>query len=138
MADKNSVRLEWLGEGLRFRGRGTEPQSPAIELDGDSTAGPNPMSALLLACGGCTGIDAVLLLQKMRVLLAGCTVDVSGVRRPEEPRRYTSMKFLFRLAGEGLDEAKAHRAVRLSFEKYCSAIHSLAPDVDLSYEIEIA
>jgi putative redox protein len=96
------------------------------------------MSAFLLACGGCTGVDAVLILKKMRVRLAKCSVDVVGVRRTEEPRRYTAIKFLFRLAGEGLDVQKAQRAVALSLEKYCSAIHSLAPDTDVGYEIEVA
>jgi putative redox protein len=96
------------------------------------------MQALLLACAACSGADAVVILQKMRVQLSALEVEVEGTRRDEEPRRYVAVRFRFRLAGAGLDRAKAERAVSLSLEKYCSVVHSLAPDVDVAHDIEIA
>lgn len=132
------ARLEWLGEGLRFRALGTEPATPAIEIDGDGQNGPSPMIALLLAAGGCTGADVVSILQKMRVRLAQVTIEVGGRRREEHPRRYESLHLRYTVSGEGLDAEKAARAVALSLEKYCSVLHSLAPDLKVTHEVVLA
>ncbi len=96
------------------------------------------MLALLLACAGCSGADVVVMLQKMRVRLETLAIDVRGTRRDSEPRRYVEIRFRYRLGGEGLDRAKAERAVSLSLEKYCSVVHSLAPDITVGYDIELA
>jgi len=137
MPIERAVRLEWSGRGLRFTGAGTAPASPPITIDGDSEGGPSPMQVLLLAAAGCTGGDVVSILQKMRVTIRDVTVEVLGIRRDEEPRRYVEIRFRFVLQGEGLDAAKAERAVLLSLEKYCSVVHSLAPDIAISHEIEL-
>ena len=134
---KRSVRLDWTGAGLKFRGGGTYPETPAIEIDGDNASGPGPMLALLLAAAGCTSADVVVMLEKMRVDLTDLSVESEGVRRDEEPRRYDAIHFRYRISGEGLDDAKAQRAVGLSVEKYCSVMHTLAPDVAISYDVEI-
>jgi putative redox protein len=96
------------------------------------------MIALLLAAAGCAGADVVVILEKMRVRLHEVSIAVEGTRRDEEPRRYVSLRFHFRLAGEGLDRAKAERVVGLSVEKYCSVLSSLAPDIPIEYDIELA
>jgi putative redox protein len=135
MPTERAVRLEWAGEGMRFSGAGTAPAAPAVIVDGDAVAGPAPMQVLLLAAAGCTAADVVLILQKMRVTLEQLSVEGVGVRRDEEPRRYTSIRFRFAMRGVGLDAAKAERAVVLSLEKYCSVVHSLAPDIAIGHEI---
>jgi len=138
MPDVRSVKLEWSGERLRFTGRGTDPQSADIVLDGDNEAGPSPMLALLLAAASCAGADVVVMLKKMRVDLQFLTIEMLGTRRDEHPKRYTDIRYRFRLAGDGLDRSKAERAVALSLEKYCSVVHSLAPDISVGHEIELA
>ncbi len=138
MSDHRAVRVEWSGDGVRFVGEGTAPGTPSIVIDGDGRDGPSPMLALLLAAAGCSGADVVTILRKMRVHLTRLIVDVEGTRRSEEPRRYVAVRFVYRLAGDGLDRTKAERAVRLSLETYCSVVHSLAPDIAISHEIELA
>ena len=138
MPQERSIRLTWEGEGLRFEGGGTQPPTPAITVDGDGEAGPSPMITLLLAVAGCSGADVVVILKKMRVDLQSLAVEVTGTRRDEEPRRYTGVRFCFRLAGEGLDAAKAERAVQLSLDKYCSVVASLAPDIAVEHEVVLA
>jgi putative redox protein len=96
------------------------------------------MLTLLLAAASCSGVDVVIILEKMRVALTSFSVDVAGTRREEEPRRYVAIHFTFRLRGAGLDEAKARRAVDLSIEKYCSVIHSLAQDIKITYDLDVA
>jgi putative redox protein len=63
---------------------------------------------------------------------------VAGERREQEPRRFTAIHLDYHLAGESLDAAKANRAVSLSVEKYCSVIHSLAPDIAITYAVTLA
>jgi putative redox protein len=137
MPTERAVRLTWSGTGMRFTGEGVLPPSPAIPLDGDAVAGPSPMLTLLLAAASCSGSDVVSILAKMRVRLEALTVDVAGVRRDEEPRRYIEIRYRFSMRGEGLDAVKAERAVSLSLEKYCSVVHSLAPDIVVRHEVVV-
>jgi putative redox protein len=138
MPTERAVRLTWSGSGMRFTGGGVAPPSPSVVVDGDGAAGPSPMQTLLLAAGSCAGSDVVSILAKMRVGLEALTVEVEGIRRDEEPRRYIAIRYRFTLRGNGLDAAKAERAVALSLEKYCSVIHSMAPDIAVRHEIVIA
>jgi putative redox protein len=127
--------LSWQRD-LRFVS--AAPETPAIIIDGDNIAGPGPMLCLLLAAAACSGSDVVLILQKMRVQLRELRIEVAGVRREAEPRRYTALHLDYHLAGEGLDPIKARRAIDLSLEKYCSVIHSLAPDIAITYALALA
>lgn len=109
-----------------------------VVLDGDRTAGPSPMEALLASLAGCMAIDVVDILRKGREDLTGCAVRAEGERREDPPRRYTGIRLVFELEGRGLSRRKAERAVELSRETYCSVSASLASDLDVSVEIEIA
>lgn len=133
-----TIRLEWTGEGHKFTGGVDEPGAPTTMIDGDGKAAPSPLSTLLLACASCSSVDVVDILAKMRVTLKQLVVEVVGVRREEMPRRYVSIHFRYRLAGDGLERHNAERAVSLSIEKYCSAIASLAPDIELTHEVVLA
>ena len=138
MSNRRAVRLEWQGSGMRFSGAGTDPSSPAITIDGDGIEGPSPMLTLLLAAGGCSASDVVLLMEKMQVSLTSLVVEVEGVRREDDPRRYMSIRFRFVASGESITRKKLERAVQLSVGKYCSVVHTLAPDVAVDYELAIA
>ena len=96
------------------------------------------MLVLLLAAAGCTAADVVLILEKTRVELSALSVEVDGTRREQDPRRYEAVHFRYRIRGKGLDDAKATRAVSLSVEKYCSVMHTLAPDVKITYDVEVS
>lgn len=135
MQETKRVSLNWV-EGLRFSGG--EPAGPSITIDGDNAAAPGPMLSLLLAAASCSGADVVVILGKMRVQLRELRIDVTGQRREQEPRRYIAIHFDYHIGGEGLDHAKASRAVSLSVEKYCSVIHSLAPDIAITYAVSLA
>ena len=126
------VVLEWR-EGLVFQGG--EPGGPTAVIDGDNASAPGPMLTLLLAAGACSGADLVSILEKMRVPPRSLRIELSGVRRDTEPRRYLSIHFDFHLTGEGLDENRARRAVELSLTKYCSVVNSLTPDIAVTYGI---
>jgi putative redox protein len=128
------VSMSWEGD-LHFRGG--EPGKPATLVDGDNAAAPGPMLTLLLAAASCTGSDVVVILEKMRIKLQELRIEISGVRREEEPRRYTALHLDYHLKGEGLDQTKARRAIELSIQKYCSVLHSLAPDIQITHGLTL-
>ena len=129
------IALQW-ERGMIFRGGA--PDGPQVVIDADNATAPGPMLTLLLAAASCSGSDVVMILEKMRVALQTLRIVVHGTRREETPRRYVAIRFEFHLAGEGLDEAKARRAIDLSLEKYCSVLATLAPDIAVSYELTLA
>ena len=118
--------LTWR-QGLVFAGGA--PGGPETVIDGDNALAAGPMLTLLLAAGACSGSDVVSILEKMRIPASALRIELSGERREEDPRRYVSIHLHFFLAGDGIDEARAARAIELSVAKYCSVIHSLAPDI---------
>jgi putative redox protein len=128
------VDSRWLG-GLRFEATG-RAEVPVV-VDGDGKEGPTPMETLLVSLVACMGSDVVDILTKMRVPFDALAVRVEGDRRPEPPRRYTALRLMYRVEGvpDG-DAEKLQRAVTLSRETYCSALHSLRPDIEVSIHIE--
>lgn len=134
MGETKRISLAWK-EGLQFVGGA--PEGPTTSIDGDNVTAPGPMLTLLLAAASCSGSDVVVILEKMRVKLRELRIDVEGVRRDEEPRRYVAIHFVYHLDGEGLDESKARRAIDLSLHKYCSVIHSLAPDIRITHALTL-
>ncbi len=132
MGEGKRVTLTWR-QGLAFEG--TAPGKPAIALDSDGKTGPGPMEALLLALAACTGGDVVSILAKMKFPVRAMHVDVTGERREEHPKRYTSIVLTYHVAAPGAPEERVRHAIDLSLEKYCSVNHSLAPDIARRYEL---
>jgi putative redox protein len=96
------------------------------------------MDHLLLAFAGCMGADVLDILNKSRVPIGQLEVDVVGTRAPTPPRRFVTIKMVFRLSGPSeTDRPKVERALNLSRETYCSVLHSLRPDLELSFEIRM-
>lgn len=129
------VTMHWTRD-LQFEGSGVG--RPPILVDGDAQVATSPVELLLLAAATCSAADVVIILRKQRVALAALDVTVRGTRRETDPRRYTAMAFHFAVRGEGADETKVRRAIDLSLEKYCSVVASLAPDIQIDYDLTVA
>ncbi|MFW6202448.1 MAG: OsmC family protein [Gemmatimonadota bacterium] len=135
MADVEA-RLEWTGAGLSFEGAAAG--GPALTVDGAGRAGPSPMQTVVLGVAACTAADVVEILGKMRVPLDALEVRIDADRAPDPPRRYTRIRLVYHTRGVPVDaEDKLRRAVSLSHEKYCSALHTLRPDVDVVTELAL-
>ncbi len=134
MSDLRTIQVEWEG-GMRFRGG--VAGGPTALVDADAKEAPGPMIMLLLACAGCSGADVVSILEKAQVKLRKYHTEVKGIRAPDHPKRYVSVHFGITLAGDGLDEAKARRAIDLSLTKYCSVVKSLAADLTVTYDLTL-
>lgn len=128
------VVLRWTGRGDAFTGG--VPGSVEVPVDGDGQTGPSPMDALLLALAGCMGADVLMILRKGRVPVNALEVEVEGDRRDEPPRRFTALRLVYRISGPGAEhEAKLERAAALSRDRYCSVLHSLRPDLDVTIDV---
>lgn len=131
MARSETVVVSWKEEGLLLEGvtpHGRVDLSSALDEEG---RGATPMELLAVALGGCTAMDVVTILQKMRQPLRGLSVEVNGEKADEHPKRYVALEIVYRLRGE-LDERKVKRAIELSESKYCSVQATLRPGVRIS------
>ena len=93
--------------------------------------GPMPKGLTLASLGGCTGMDVISILQKMRVVPSAFDVTVRGELADEHPKRFTQITVEYRFEGVDLPEQKLRRAVALSEERYCGVRATLAPVVDI-------
>jgi putative redox protein len=73
----------------------------------------------------------------MRMKVSEFSMEIEGERRSEEPRYYKNIKIVYKVSGEGLDEAKVGRAVQLATEKYCSVGVMLREKAEITYEVKI-
>jgi putative redox protein len=127
-------------EGLTFVARGPSNHWVALdtsEAGGGHGAGSNPMELLLMALGGCTGMDIVSILAKMKESYAGFRVELSGERAEEHPHQFTRIYVDYYLTSDSAVTENVAKAVRLSAEKYCSVGGTLAPGVALVHKYHI-
>jgi putative redox protein len=131
------VEVRWQGDGLRFEGSSADGTVRlASKIDGEGS-GLRPMQLLAVALGGCTGMDVVSILQRMREPVEGLWIEVEGQQAEEYPRRYTELTLTYHVRG-AVDERKLQRAIGLSESKYCSVRASLGADVLVTsrYDLE--
>lgn len=102
---------------------------------GGGGAGPTPMETVLCALAGCTGIDVVEILTKMRAGLQGLTVSASAERAADHPRVFTKIHLRYVVWGKDLAREQVERAMALSREKYCSVSAMLSHTATLSHEL---
>ena len=100
----------------------------------DSPSAPSPMELILMAISGCSSIDIVHILEKQKISISHLEVNVLGTRKEEAPRVFTQIQLEVIMRGD-IPQAKALRAMELSFEKYCSVSKMLEQAVDIKYAL---
>ena len=133
------ARVKWV-EDKKFIGE--SPSGHALVMDaskevGGSDLGIRPMEMLLLGMGGCSSIDVVMILQKSRVDISDCYVELEATRADTEPMVFTSIHAHFVITGRNVKPATVERAINLSMEKYCSASIMLGKTADITHDFEI-
>lgn len=108
-----------------------------ITLDGDGAAGPSPMDVVLAGLAGCTGIDVVSTLHKMRQDVTDLRIDVRGTRAETYPQVYTAITVEYIVTGHNLREEAVQRAVELSETKYCSVGGMLGKTATITHVIHL-
>ena len=134
-----NISVKWI-DGMLMVGK--SDSGHAIVMDGPpeiggENLGVRPMEMLLLGMAGCTMIDVVSTLEKMRENLSDCQTKVSADRGDKYPKVFTNIHVHFILRGKHLNPLKVEKAIKLSAEKYCSASIMLGKTAVITHDFEI-
>ncbi len=134
----NSINVAWTGE-MSFE---AEVDNFKIKLDADpsvggANTGPKPKPLTLVSLGGCTGMDVISILTKMRVKPDYFNVSVDGELTEEHPKYYHKIHIVYTFRGKDLPLAKLEKAVNLSQERYCGVSEMLRKAAIITHDIVI-
>ncbi|MEN3044036.1 MAG: OsmC family protein [Candidatus Hydrothermales bacterium] len=127
-------------EGLKFKGKNERGHELFLDTKkdlGGFDSAPSPMETVLIALGGCTGMDVVSILHKMKVNFSYFGIEIEGERRDEHPKVFKKIHIKYLFGGENLPMDKLLKAIELSLSKYCSVSNMLKETADITYSIEI-
>lgn len=135
---KESLNLQWT-ENMAFE---AEVDGYKIKLDakpehGGTNKGPRPKPLLMLSLAGCTAMDVISILKKMRVEVDSFNIHVEGELTDEHPKQFTGIHLIYEFKGKDLPMTKLEKAVELSQTIYCGVSATLRKTMNLSYEIKI-
>jgi len=134
----HTVNTKWEGK-MKFD---TEVSGHHIKLDaatevGGENAGPRPKELMLSALAGCTGMDVVSILKKMKVEPEYFNISIDADLTEEHPKVYSKIHIIYEFKGDGLEIDKLQKAIELSQEKYCGVSAMYKKAMELSYEIVV-
>jgi putative redox protein len=109
----------------------------ADEAVGGKNTGPRPKPLTLVSLGGCTGMDVISILGKMRVVPEYFNVEVTGELTEEHPKYYHKLHIRYIFKGDDLPMEKLEKAVTLSQERYCGVSEMLRRAATITHEIVV-
>ncbi|MBF6627712.1 MAG: OsmC family protein [Proteiniphilum sp.] len=120
----------------------TEVDGHTITIDlpeeaGGNDAGPRPKKLLLISATGCSGLDVVEIVRKMRINIKSFNIWIDAELTEEHPKQYTSLKVVYEFEGDNLPKEKLERACRMSFENYCGVMAMYRKAIPVTYEVVI-
>jgi putative redox protein len=135
---KDAINVKWTGdmafEAIVDEHRILMDARPEV---GGKNKGPRPKPLLMVSLAGCTGMDVISILKKMKVEVTGFHMRIIGDLTEDHPKRYTAMRLIYEFTGINLPADKIKHAIELSQEKYCGVSATLKNALDLTYEIKI-
>lgn len=136
--EKVTLQADWIN-GMAFETdiNGHKLIMDAAESSGGSNKGPRPKPLMLAALAGCTGMDVVSILAKMRVDVKKFRILVEAQQTEEHPKHYAEIKLIYEFTGKDLPMDKLEKAVSLSEERYCGVNAVYKKAMKVSYEIRI-
>jgi putative redox protein len=128
-----------LKDGMHFTGQldGFEIPIDADEQFGGQNKGPKPKGLTLTSLIGCTAMDVVSILRKMKIEPESFSVEAETELTEEHPKVFTKVLITYRIKGAGATQEKVEKAVTLSQDKYCGVSAMLKQAVPIEYEIVI-
>ena len=135
---KSSMECSWI-DGMAFEAEvnGHKLVIDAMPEVGGEDRGPRPKPLLMLALAGCTGMDVIYILRKMKQNPTWFNVKVDAELTEEHPKHYSSMTVIYQFKeADQLDDKKVQRAVTLSQEQYCGVSAQLGKSAAMDHRIE--
>lgn len=108
-----------------------------IKLDGNKENGFGPKALLLAGLAGCSGIDVVDIMEKMRVAFSDFTIDTEAEQTDEHPKVFKEILITYRIKTAGANKEKIKKAIDLSLEKYCGVSAILRKNSPVNYKLVI-
>ncbi|BDG62077.1 OsmC family protein [Caldinitratiruptor microaerophilus] len=131
--------VTWEGDMLfkATTGTGHAVLMDAAESAGGKNTAARPADLVLVALGGCTGMDVVSILRKMRIPFDRFEVALESDNAEEHPKVFRAIRVVYRLWGEGVPVDRYLRAIELSWTRYCSVSNTLKHAAHLTYRAEL-
>lgn len=135
---KQEVNTKWLGN-MKFDSlvSGHHVIVDAHPEVGGENAGPRPKELMLTALAGCTAMDVVSILKKMKITPDDFQVKINAHLTDEHPKHYDALHLIYEFKGKDLPLEKLQQAISLSQEKYCGVSFMYKKFMQLTYEIVI-
>ncbi len=135
----NIVTTKW-HQNLLFKS--DNPLGNSLLMDtskdnGGNEVGLSPKALMLSSLAGCSGLDVVMILNKMRVELDDFEIKIQAELTDEHPKYYKKVKVDYHFYGNDLDTKKINKAVNLSVEKYCGVMEMFRQFAEVTTEIFI-
>lgn len=135
---KHKVKTNWIG-GLALEAQIEDHKvvmDAKVEVGGENR-GASPKKLMLSALTGCTGMDVLSLLKKMRQEVTFFNVEAEATLTEEHPIHYGDIVLSYTIEGTGLDQAKVNKAINLSMERYCGISYMLGKAANITYRLKI-
>lgn len=116
-------------------GRAYDSFQNNAQISLDSGTGFGPKALLLTGLAGCSGIDVVEILEKMRVPFAGLEIEAEAEQTEDHPKVFKAIRLIYKLKAEEENREKIKKAIDLSLEKYCGVAAMLKKNSDIHYDI---
>lgn len=135
---KDSVTVKWK-EGMAFEAdvHGHKILIDANKENGGSNLGPRPKPLMMVALAGCTGMDIVSILKKMRIEADDISIKIEGDITEEHPKHFTGMHIIYEFTGKDLPLEKLNKAVDLSMERYCGVSATYRKTMKITHEVKV-
>jgi len=133
----NKVTTEWKG-GMTFESDNPSGKTVIMDTDVEGSNeryGLSPKAMMLSSLAGCTGLDVVMVLDKMKVSGYRFKMEIEGQLTDEHPKYYNKVHVDYHFYGEDLNEKKIKKAVDLSSEKYCGVMEMFRHFAEITSQI---
>lgn len=132
--------VEWQGK-MGFIGQSETATKVALDAPpavGGESNGFRPKELMLNALAGCTAMDVLSILRKMKCEPQAFRVEVAAQETEEHPKVFTAFHIKYMVKGE-VPEAKLQKAINLSQERYCgvTVMYRSFSEVSHEYTIEL-
>ena len=132
----NGTKLTWKGN-MAFDAElnGHNFIIDANDQVGGKDQGPRPKGLLLTGLAGCTGMDVVSILKKMKVESFTFDLEATADSTDEHPKTYHTIYLNYIFTGENLPINKIKKAIDLSETKYCGVSAMLRKSAEIKTKI---
>ena len=133
----NTVTTVWK-ENMLFESDNPSGHSVLIDTsseNGGENKGLGPKALMLSSLAGCSGLDVVSLLKKMRAEIADFKMVVHAELTEEHPKYYHKVAVEYHFYGSNLHEDKINKAVKLSIDQYCGVMEMFRQFAKVTTEV---